>query len=224
MASCLLPAIWVRQATCWFSASHTKREQITKRKFENMKPEEVWKLWTFLSIVLRPGLDLDEWFRCHSLSPGKAPFSSVMDCWRHWVVGKPGFEPSLWVRPRESNLSQEHRISNYWVSLSFVLRQLDIFHGMQNGCCVWWFEDKMVVRGTLKALSLVWFQQEGNLTVVLPCSRWISMSLGFKIRRSRKAFFCESSCLPLVTTLQNQNAALSKIFLLITQIARDLMA
>lgn len=118
-----------------------------------MKPEEVWKLWTFLSIVLRLGLDLDEWFRCHSLSPGKAPFSSVMDCWRQWVVGKPGFEPSLWVRPRESNLSQEHRISNYWVSLSFVLRQLDIFHGMQNGCCVWWFEDKMVVRGTLKAVS-----------------------------------------------------------------------
>lgn len=72
----------------------------------------------------------------------------------------------------------------------------------------------------------LWFdsnrKQEENLTMVLPCSRWISMSLGFKTR-SGKAFVCESSCLPLGTMLQNQNAALSKIFFIIMQIAYDLM-
>lgn len=96
------------------------------------------KCWKILNIVLRLGLDLDGWFRCPSLSPGKTSFSSVMDCWKQWVVGKLYFKPFLWVRPRKSNLSQEHRISNCWVPLSFVLGNLIYFTGHRMAV-VWWF-------------------------------------------------------------------------------------
>lgn len=150
MASCLLSAVWVWQATCWFSASHTKREKNNKEKIWK---DEIWrslKCSTFLNIVLRLGLDWDGWFRCHSLSPGKAPFPPVMDCWRLWVVGKLCFKSFLWIRTRKSNISQKHRISNYWVPLTFALKQLDTYHGPQNGCWVWWFVGKLVVRGTPK--------------------------------------------------------------------------
>lgn len=43
-------------------------------------------------------------------------------------------------------------------------------------------------------------------------------------KKEQESFLCESGCLPLVTTLQNQDSALSKIFLIITRIAYDLIA
>ena len=211
---------FLSSARSWSMTSHVLVFSYSREKRRNNK-DKFWKSeihWTFLSIVLRLGLDLSGCFRCHSLSLEKILFSPVVDCWRQWVASKTWFKPLLWVRAGESDLCQEHRISDNWASLSFVLRPFDIFRRLQKGCCVGWSGDKLVLRGTPKAQSLVWFQQEENLTVNLPCPRWISMSLGCKIGRSKKALVCESSCLLLLATLQNRNAGLSKIFFIITQI------